>query len=37
MPLTSYLIAHPKARLTKEKKQALIEGIKNTFNSENKD
>ncbi|UCN01329.1 heme-binding domain-containing protein [Sulfurimonas sp. SWIR-19] len=34
MPLASYLIAHPEARLTKEEKQALISGLKNTFGSE---
>ncbi|QOP43418.1 cytochrome C [Sulfurimonas sediminis] len=34
MPLASYLIAHPEARLTKEEKQALIAGLKNTFGSE---
>ncbi|WP_151900524.1 heme-binding domain-containing protein [Sulfurimonas hydrogeniphila] len=34
MPLASYLIAHPEARLTKEEKQALIAGLKNTFGNE---
>jgi len=34
MPLASYLIAHPEARLTKEEKQALIAGLKKTFGSE---
>ena len=34
MPLASYLIAHPEARLTKEEKRTLIKGLKNTFGSE---
>ena len=34
MPLASYLIAHPEARLTKEEKLTLIKGLKNTFGSE---
>jgi mono/diheme cytochrome c family protein len=31
MPLSSYLLAHPKAKLTKAEKEELIQGLKNTF------
>ena len=31
MPLSSYLIAHPEARFSKEEKAQLIEGLKKTF------
>jgi len=31
MPLFSYLIAHPEARLSDKEKKMLIEGLKNTF------
>ncbi len=31
MPLTSYLLAHPEARLSQEEKQLFIEGLKKTF------
>ena len=34
MPLASYLLAHPEARLSKEEKRALIEGLKRTFGEE---
>ena len=34
MPLASYLLAHPEARLSKEEKRALIEGLKKTFGEE---
>jgi mono/diheme cytochrome c family protein len=31
MPLKSYLLAHPEARLSDEDKKALIQGLENTF------
>jgi len=31
MPLSSYLLAHPEAKLTKSEKEELIQGLKNTF------
>jgi mono/diheme cytochrome c family protein len=31
MPLKSYLLAHPEARLTDSEKQLLIDGLKKTF------
>lgn len=34
MPLSSYLIAHPEARLTKEEKKQLIIGLEKTFGRE---
>jgi len=34
MPLLAYLLAHPEARLTKEEKAQLIEGLRNTFGVE---
>ena len=34
MPLSSYLIAHPEARFSKEEKALLIEGLKKTFGEE---
>ncbi len=34
MPLTSYLLAHPEAKLTKSEQKALIEGLKHTFGEE---
>ncbi|SFV54989.1 cytochrome c, putative [hydrothermal vent metagenome] len=37
MPLKSYLIAHPEAKLSKSEKEALIEGLKQTFGEEKKD
>jgi len=33
MPPFIYLLAHPEARLTKEEKAKLLEGLKKTFNS----
>ncbi len=34
MPLFSYLFAHPEAKLTKNEKEQLIKGLKNTFNKD---
>ena len=34
MPLTSYLLAHPEARLSDVEKETLIQGLKNTFGEE---
>jgi mono/diheme cytochrome c family protein len=34
MPLPSYLLAHPEAKLNKADKEALIQGLKNTFGEE---
>ena len=34
MPLTSYLLAHPEAKLTKSETEQLIQGLKNTFGEE---
>jgi len=34
MPLKSYLLAHPEARLNDSEKQALIDGLKRTFGEE---
>ncbi len=34
MPLKSYLLAHPEARLSDSEKKALIEGLKKTFGEE---
>jgi mono/diheme cytochrome c family protein len=34
MPLSSYLLAHPEARLNNAEKEALIQGLKNTFGEE---
>ena len=34
MPLKSYLLAHPEARLSDAEKEALIEGLKKTFGEE---
>jgi mono/diheme cytochrome c family protein len=34
MPLPSYLLAHPEAKLTDVEKEALIQGLKNTFGEE---
>ncbi len=34
MPLKSYLLAHPEARLSKSDKTALIEGLQKTFGGE---
>jgi len=34
MPLSSYLLAHPEAKLTKTEKEQLIQGLKNTFGEE---
>jgi len=34
MPLASYLLAHPEARLSDAEKEALIQGLKNTFGEE---
>jgi len=31
MPLSSYLLAHPEAKLTEAEKKMLIQGLKNTF------
>ena len=31
MPLTSYLLAHPEAKLSENEKELLIQGLKNTF------
>jgi mono/diheme cytochrome c family protein len=31
MPLASYLLAHPEAKLTEDEKKMLIQGLKNTF------
>ena len=37
MPLKPYLLAHPEARLNKQEKTLLIEGLKKTFGEEEKD
>jgi len=37
MPLKSYLIAHPEAKLTDDEKKILIQGLKNTFGEEKED
>jgi len=37
MPLASYLLAHPEAKLTDAETKLLIQGLKNTFGEENKD
>ena len=37
MPLKSYLLAHPEARLNKAEKAALIKGLKATFGEKKKD
>ena len=37
MPLASYLLAHPEARLSAEEKAALIQGLKNTFGQEDEE
>ncbi len=37
MPLKSYLLAHPEARLSDAEKSALIEGLKRTFGEEEED
>ncbi len=37
MPLKSYLLAHPEARLSDTDKQTLIEGLKRTFGEKNDD
>ncbi len=34
MPLTSYLLAHPEAKLSDSEKKAFIEGLKKTFGEE---
>jgi mono/diheme cytochrome c family protein len=34
MPLASYLLAHPEARLTEKETKQLIQGLKNTFGEE---
>ena len=31
MPLTSYLLVHPEAKLSENEKELLIQGLKNTF------
>jgi len=36
MPLISYLIAHPEAKLTEQETKTLIQGLKNTFGEEGK-
>ena len=37
MPLTSYLLAHPEAKLTDAETKLLIQGLKNTFGEEKED
>jgi len=37
MPLKSYLLAHPEARLSDADKKALIEGLKRTFGEKKED
>ncbi len=37
MPLKSYLLAHPEARLSKAEKEALIEGLRRTFGEKEKE
>jgi hypothetical protein len=37
MPLKSYLLAHPEARLSKSEKAALIAGLKKTFGDKKED
>ncbi len=37
MPLASYLLLHPEARLNKDEKRALIQGLRRTFGSEEED
>jgi len=37
MPPFIYLLAHPEARLTKEEKERLLEGLKKTFGTEEDD
>ena len=34
MPLSSYLLAHPEAKLSQTEKEQLIQGLKNTFGEE---
>ncbi len=34
MPLTSYLLVHPEAKLSENEKELLIQGLKNTFGEE---
>jgi len=34
MPLASYLLAHPEAKLNDSEREALIKGLKNTFGEE---
>ena len=34
MPLTSYLLVHPEAKLSEDEKAQLIQGLKNTFGEE---
>ena len=37
MPLASYLLAHPEAKLSDTEKETLIQGLKNTFGEEKHD
>jgi len=37
MPLTSYLLVHPEAKLTDEETKLLVQGLKNTFGEEKDD
>ncbi len=37
MPLSSYLLAHPEAKLSQDETKALIQGLKNTFGEEDKE
>jgi mono/diheme cytochrome c family protein len=37
MPLTSYLLAHPEAKLTDAETKLLVQGLKNTFGEEKED
>ena len=37
MPLKSYLLIHPEAKLTDEETKLLIQGLKNTFGEEKED
>jgi len=37
MPLTSYLLVHPEAKLSEDEKAQLIQGLKNTFGEEESD
>ena len=37
MPLQSYLLAHPEAKLSEKDKKILIEGLKKTFGEEKED